>query len=732
MEDSKKKFIKCINDISEKLKLEGDFVSREYVLDFEGNCKSLSYDMDSIININRVLRIGVVGEVKAGKSSFVNALVFEGQDILPKAATPMTAALTKLSYGNESKAKIVFYSDYDWNRIEEYSNYYDDELKRLQQEYYKQNSLDNEEYYIDNSDIINDLKEQIPEQYRSCKELTDMICKNTINVSEYLNTSVEILLSNIQYELDEYIGAEGKYTPIVKHIEITLDNPLLKGIELIDTPGLNDPILSRSDATKKFLKNCDVVFLLSYAGQFMTNEDINFIINTLPEDGIGRAVLIGSKFDSAILDFPKRKATFLEALQGSAVKFNNQAKRNLDECYKGNFRSKVLLNLKESLPPKYISSIMYSIARKLKNNIKLEDFENHIYKTFKKRFEDFDDSYEFLMNFSNIENIKNNVFEQVNNDKDKIIKEKSELLLKGQKAKLLSILEEINIQAVQNLNDINTYDKEKLQQKLKMIENKMGSMRREIKNIFDNAAIDSKRVLIDISIDIEKNIDNFTDIDVKTETKEHFTTIREGFLGLKKSVYRVTETTNTADVGQAIKNIRRYITKCKEIANYEFDRLINVADIKRKIKEIIVEAFDLSDKSFNENDILIPMEIAMKKIKIPSININASDYDDMILRSFSSTVVEGENINQLLVQQEKVLQTANKGMSQILRNTASEVENILQEESSQFVDNIISHLSENMKMLEEKVEDKEKSIKDFEEYIKKVAGFKEEIRKIKV
>lgn len=37
---------------------------------------------------NRKLNIGVVGQVKAGKSSFLNTLLFDGKEVLPKASTP--------------------------------------------------------------------------------------------------------------------------------------------------------------------------------------------------------------------------------------------------------------------------------------------------------------------------------------------------------------------------------------------------------------------------------------------------------------------------------------------------------------------------------------------------------------------------------------------------------------------------------------------------------------------
>ncbi|WP_147565180.1 dynamin family protein [Clostridium tyrobutyricum] len=722
--DIEKNFINCIKCIADKLKSDNNYVNKEYILEFKEKCDAIESNIESILNENRVLRIGIVGEVKAGKSSFLNALIFDGKDILPKAATPMTAALTKISYGKSSNARVVFYNDYDWDKVKIYSNYYDCELKKLYAQYHaskKNFSSQNDK------DIKKSLEENIPIQYRSCKELTEIAKNNHINIGEYLNKSINIAID----ELDNYIGVDGKFTCIVKHIELQLNNPILKDIELIDTPGLNDPILSRSDTTKKFLMNCDVVFLLSYTGQFLNNEDINFLIATLPNEGIGKAILIGSKFDSAILDYPKKKATFVEALVGSRRKFDEQAKSNINSCLNSDYRSQVLMKIKNSLPPQYISSLMFSIAQKMKEHISLDESEEHIIKQYQKRFKDFQISYDFLIDFSNIYNIKKNTFKEVFSEKDKIIKEKSNLLLKGQKNKLLSILEDINIQACQNLSDINNYDKNKLEKKLEMIEEKVSSIRIEIKNIFNMCAIDAKRVLTDIDVDIEKEVDKYTNIKINQRTEEHRETYNEGIFGIKKVTYKRTDTIYSVDVSNVISNIRKYITKAKNIANEEFSRLININELKKNIKETVIAAFDLSDKNFNENDVLVPIELVMKKIIIPTIDINISDYDEMILKNFSSGTVEGQEINQLKVKQEIVLQEIYKHISSILKNTESKISNILEEQANMFVDNIINQLSTNIRLIEKKLEDKDNSIKEYKKFINKIKTYKGEIIKIK-
>ena len=50
---------------------------------------------------DRKLNLAVIGRVKAGKSTFLNMLIFDGKDVLPRAFTPKTATLTKIEYAPE-------------------------------------------------------------------------------------------------------------------------------------------------------------------------------------------------------------------------------------------------------------------------------------------------------------------------------------------------------------------------------------------------------------------------------------------------------------------------------------------------------------------------------------------------------------------------------------------------------------------------------------------------------
>ncbi len=83
---------------------------------------------------DRDLKVGIIGHVKAGKSSLLNALIFEGVEVLPKAATPMTASLTILKYAKTLSAEVEFYSPKDIAELRNEHERYVREFNRIVEE----------------------------------------------------------------------------------------------------------------------------------------------------------------------------------------------------------------------------------------------------------------------------------------------------------------------------------------------------------------------------------------------------------------------------------------------------------------------------------------------------------------------------------------------------------------------------------------------------------------------
>ncbi len=89
--------------------------------------------------------------------------------------------------------------------------------------------------------------------------------------------------------------------PCTKAVQISLNNPNLKDLEVIDTPGVNDPIASREERTKALLKDCDVVFIVSPSGQFLTDSDMSLFDRVSHKEGLQEIYFVASQADSAVL-----------------------------------------------------------------------------------------------------------------------------------------------------------------------------------------------------------------------------------------------------------------------------------------------------------------------------------------------------------------------------------------------------------------------------------------------
>lgn len=201
--------------------------------------------------------IGITGVMNAGKSTMLNALM--GQEILGSAVVPETANLTIVKYG-KPEAKVFYWNKQEWNRIEQSAL----QLKSMK------------EYVAETKKVFGE-------------QLDNYIQENSVSENVDINN------------LALYTSAEasGKKCNIVKYVELKSElNFLADGIEIVDTPGLDDPVIQREEITKEYLSKCDLMLHLMNVSQSATLKDVEFIIDALLYQNVTKLLVVITRADT--------------------------------------------------------------------------------------------------------------------------------------------------------------------------------------------------------------------------------------------------------------------------------------------------------------------------------------------------------------------------------------------------------------------------------------------------
>lgn len=218
------------------------------------------------------LTIGIIGQMKCGKSTFLNSFVFR-DTVLPAATEPMTAALSVITYGEKKELKAEFYTPDEWEEQKEQAR----------------RDISTAENELDKSKI------------EAAKHLVEKSAALGSELPQLLGTSRTDTLER----LEDYVGAEGKYVAITKCVTVYSPEDYLRGVEIVDTPGFNDPIVSRELRTRQFLRRADVVVMLTYAGRPLDANDSAILTDNVRQCGIGRVIIGINKYDMPFADGDK-------------------------------------------------------------------------------------------------------------------------------------------------------------------------------------------------------------------------------------------------------------------------------------------------------------------------------------------------------------------------------------------------------------------------------------------
>ena len=644
----------------------------------------------------QTLNIAIMGQVKAGKSSFLNALLFDGNPILPEAATPKTANLTRISYGDTHRLEVEFYDESDWQRIEAVAN-----------------------------------SEATHQEAKVAREQIDMVKKAGIDPIAIIQQGTFVKeadsTDDIMKILNDYAGNDGKYTGLVKMIRLYLPMPELKGYNVIDTPGMNDPVVSRTQRTKEEMANSDVVFFLSRASNFLDASDIDLLAQQLPEAGIKRLVLVAGQYDSAIEQDGYNRVNLAVTEQNITKRINERANNDLGK----------LADTKEKAGQEQVAKLLRSITQPVLSSTYAYGFANwdkvkwnagmrHLHQQLTEMAEDEWNGYQFTQaDWQRIAGFDPLVkaYQQAKTDKATIIEEQKQGLLPEAQTNLKNWLEGFKEQVHQRIITLEKGDLAELEKRQKQYQVRINNVANSLEDVIEQAIQNATQRQNEITRELKQGIQQNSQLKTRTGTETHeesYTVSTSKWYnpfswGSSETRYRtVSVNYEYLSPADAIDQVTNFAYNCVSDIEYHFSQLVNPNDIKNKMRKALLDVLDTQSSDFDPAQFRNLLNQSINRMQLPQLKLDIGDAGRDISRNFSGEV-RGESDKARLQSQ--------------LRDALYQVFNRLSVEFNQAVllitqelkatkDNLEATLTENinteLQQLKDDLENQQQAVKEYQ------------------
>ena len=679
----------------------------------------LRKEYEQQIDANRDLQIGIVGRVKAGKSSLLNALLFGGESILPKAATPMTAALTVLSYSEKLKVTVRFFEDGDFAMLKEKSAAYENKLSKLEEEFVekaRKKPMFDEAKAKERAarDAKRDLREDIGlsgafDQYQQIK--ASPISQKDVagRVKELFPKSVD----DIKDMLADYVGSDGKYMPFTQSVEIAFPNEKLKGIRIVDTPGFNDPVPSRQERAYQLLKVSDVVLILSTAGQFFNKVDKSVLEKITKKDGLRELFIVASQVDTQLLGDEYAGKPLEDVRSDIASRLSQQARSVLSTC-NGSGAFDQLINDdggRVILTSGDCQSMFLTFANKRSWDENRKKIWENLCENFRDYFSDKDAtvSKESLKQLGNIGGVES-VIDDVKQKKNDILSESANKFCTCWESAADELKKAMQLAVQQQVNRIKIGNIDALQNEKNSIESFCLKVESGIANAVNNAVDDwrSETTKEMMSFVNELQADAKSDArSAKTEfTKHHSYTT--GMLFWKKEHSYTTQHTRVSPV-QLRSSVEDYIAKVNN--NLKAEILDELSQLKRKVssKIAIVWATKAADQNMDEDAVAVKISAIIEGLNIPDFKLPEDTLPAELKGSGAKEDAEGDHL--LAVCRSHLNDLANRMGSQLIDEIARYANAI---KVADLASKLLERYRKDLDNLIKEIKDKDNSIKLYE------------------
>ncbi len=206
--------------------------------------------------------VAVCGSMNSGKSTLLNALLFE-EEVLPSHVTTMTAKISLMEGDTRERIEATLYTPDEFQQVKDACS----------------------------SDTL--AEEELAEARETA---------GAAGIKE-----IEILTEPARVLPEEGLQGLGKFAAVcneggifsvyVKLVRLWADRPWLHQVTVADTPGTDDPNPERDRITREWIQQADAVVYVTFAGQAITDSDVKFIDEHLAHIDPRRRIIAVNKCD---------------------------------------------------------------------------------------------------------------------------------------------------------------------------------------------------------------------------------------------------------------------------------------------------------------------------------------------------------------------------------------------------------------------------------------------------
>jgi hypothetical protein len=209
-------------------------------------------------------RIAVIGQVKAGKSTFINGLV-RSPGLLPTDVNPWTTAVTHLHFARPDAppnvaAEFTFFDANEWERLARGGGHIRELTQRLVPGFEPEL-----------------LQKHVEAMRRRSEDRLGATLRTLLGKKHAFPTVTTEVLERYVCSGLPNTGSEHKgiYSDVVKSADLYFaNNEFGFPTTIIDTPGTNDPFLVRDEITRRALESADVYIVVLTARQALSSADV--------------------------------------------------------------------------------------------------------------------------------------------------------------------------------------------------------------------------------------------------------------------------------------------------------------------------------------------------------------------------------------------------------------------------------------------------------------------------